>query len=144
MIWLLIIKLLRPPPLLRVLLRDVVEVLAAGDVEVVVVAGRLAVHRHRHVVPLQPRQLEGLGVSLAAGKIISNSKKNNRGDLAVGDAAVPGLGLDAGGVVQVVEVPGVQRRAARGLRPVPAGLVVTHLQPIRGEHGGYCALIGSG
>ena len=65
-----------PAPLLRVLLRDVVEVLAAGDVEVVVVAGRLAVHRHRHVVALQPRQLEGLGVSLAAGKIFSNSKNN--------------------------------------------------------------------
>ena len=78
MIRLLIIKLLRPPPLLRVLLRDVVEVLAAGDVEVVVVAGRLAVHRHRHVVALQPRQLEGLGISLAAGKIFSNSKKNTR------------------------------------------------------------------
>ena len=74
-------------PLLGVPLGHVVQVLAPGDVEVVVVTQVLAIDGQGHVVPPQARQLEGPSVRLS-----------------VRNAAVPGLRLDAGRVVQVVEV----------------------------------------
>ena len=93
--------------LLCVPLGHIVQVLTTGDVQVVIVTQVLAIDGQGHVVAPQPRHLEGPGVRLS-----------------VGDAAVAGLGLDTGGVVQVVQVAGVQVAPTARLCPVPAGLVI--------------------
>ena len=94
-------------PLLGVPLGHVVQVLAPGDVEVVVVTQVLAIDGQGHIVAPQARELEGPGVRLS-----------------VGDAAVAGLGLDTRGIVQVVQVAGVHVTPTARLCPVPARLVV--------------------
>ena len=93
--------------LLGVPLGHIVQVLAPGDVQVVVVTQVLAIDGQGHVVAPQSGHLEGPGVRLP-----------------VGDAAVARLGLDAGGVVQVVQVAGVQVAPTARLCSVPAGLVI--------------------
>ena len=81
--------------------------LSSRNVEIVIVAVILSVDRRWNIVSPQPRHLEGLGVRLP-----------------VGDAAVAGLRLDADGVVEVVQVAGVQVGPTRSLRPIPTRLVV--------------------
>ena len=94
-------------PLFRIFPSDIIKMLSSRNVEIVVVAVILAIDGGGDIVAPETRHLECLGVRLS-----------------VGDATVAGLGLDAHGVVQVVQVPGVQRSPARRLRTVPARLVV--------------------